>query len=72
MKTGIDIVVGTPKRIKQHIDISSGIKSHSQNFFSLVDTKYVVLDEGDVLLNEGFWENEVNDILSRYVFLIGC
>eukprot|EP01084_Bolivina_argentea_P119392 211686_1 len=68
LKTGIDIVVGTPKRIKEHIDISSGIKSHSQNFFSLVDTKYVVLDEGDVLLNEGFWENEVNDILSR----IGC
>ena len=68
LKTGIDIVVGTPKRIKEHIDISNGINPHSQNVFSLVDTRYVVLDEGDVLLNEGFWEDEVYNILSR----VGC
>eukprot|EP01083_Nonionella_stella_P073701 199524_1 len=68
LRSGVDIVVGTPSRIKEHIDISSRINPHSQNVFSLVDTRYVVMDEGDVLLNEGFWENEVHDILSR----VGC
>ncbi|HOP63801.1 MAG TPA: DEAD/DEAH box helicase [Spirochaetota bacterium] len=55
LKNGVDIVVGTPGRILDHIRRKS---------ISLAETKYVVLDEADEMLNMGFIE-EVESILSE-------
>jgi ATP-dependent RNA helicase DeaD len=47
-KRGVDIVVGTPGRILDHIN---------RKTFSLVDVKLVVLDEADEMLDMGFIED---------------
>ena len=54
LKSGADIIVGTPGRIKDHID------RHTLKF---EDLKVLVLDEADEMLNMGFRE-EIEDILS--------
>lgn len=51
---GLDIVVGTPGRIKDHL------QRHSLN---VREISYMVLDEADEMLNMGFIE-DVEDILS--------
>lgn len=53
LQNGVDIVVGTPGRILDHMRRKS---------ISLGDTKYVVLDEADEMLNMGFID-EVETIL---------
>lgn len=54
LQNGADIVVGTPGRILDHMRRKS---------INLSETKYVVLDEADEMLNMGFIE-EVESILS--------
>uniref|UniRef100_A0A8B9MN74 RNA helicase n=1 Tax=Accipiter nisus TaxID=211598 RepID=A0A8B9MN74_9AVES len=53
LKSGIDILVGTPGRIKDHIQNSK---------LELSDVKHVVLDEVDHMLDMGFAE-QVEEIL---------
>lgn len=55
LKKGIDIVVGTPGRILDHI---------RRGTLDLKDTKWMVLDEADEMLNMGFIE-DVEEILSH-------
>ncbi|MEG0500203.1 MAG: DEAD/DEAH box helicase, partial [Rikenellaceae bacterium] len=55
LKKGIDIVVGTPGRILDHI---------RRGTLQLEDTKWMVLDEADEMLNMGFIE-DVEEILSH-------
>ena len=54
LKNGADIIVGTPGRIKDHID------RHTLKFDGV---RTLVLDEADEMLNMGFRE-EIEDILS--------
>jgi len=54
LKSGADIIVGTPGRIKDHID------RHTLKFD---DLKVLILDEADEMLNMGFRE-EIEDIMS--------
>lgn len=53
LKSGIDILVGTPGRIKDHIQNSK---------LELSSVKHVVLDEVDHMLDMGFAE-QVEEIL---------
>ncbi|ETN98313.1 hypothetical protein RFI_39196 [Reticulomyxa filosa] len=55
LMSGVDIVVGTPERVYTHMQTYTD--------FRLTDCRYVVLDEGDVLFNEGFWEKHVKPVL---------
>lgn len=55
LKKGIDIVVGTPGRVLDHI---------RRGTLQLEDTKWMVLDEADEMLNMGFIE-DVEEILSH-------
>lgn len=55
LKRGSQIVVGTPGRIRDHIE---------RKTLDLSQVKYVVLDEADEMLNMGFQE-EVEDILQH-------
>ncbi len=48
LKRGVDIVVGTPGRIMDHLD---------RKTLNLSKVKYVVLDEADEMLNMGFVED---------------
>lgn len=54
LEQGVDIVVGTPGRIKDHLNRKS---------LDLSALKFFVLDEADEMLNMGFIE-EIEDILS--------
>ncbi len=54
MKKGVQIVVGTPGRIMDHM---------KRKTLKLKDVKMVVLDEADEMLNMGF-EEDINTILS--------
>ena len=53
LKRGIDIVVGTPGRIQDHIN---------RGTLKLSEVKWVILDEADEMLNMGFFE-DVEEIL---------
>lgn len=53
LKSGIDILVGTPGRIKDHIENSK---------LELASVRHVVLDEVDHMLDMGFAE-QVEEIL---------
>jgi ATP-dependent RNA helicase DeaD len=55
LNSGVDIVVGTPGRINDHIKRKS---------IDLADVLYVVLDEADEMLNMGFID-EVEEILRK-------
>lgn len=55
LNSGVDIVVGTPGRINDHIKRRS---------IDLADVSYVVLDEADEMLNMGFID-EVEEILRK-------
>jgi ATP-dependent RNA helicase DeaD len=55
LKKGVDVVVGTPGRVFDHIRRKS---------ITLEDVSYVVLDEADEMLNMGFLE-EVEEILKH-------
>ncbi|MDF2690428.1 MAG: helicase, superfamily [Gammaproteobacteria bacterium] len=55
LKKGVDIVVGTPGRVMDHIERKS---------LKLDKVQYVVLDEADEMLNMGFLE-DVESILSK-------
>ncbi len=55
LKSGVDIVVGTPGRLIDHLNRRS---------LKLSETKYVVLDEADEMLNMGFRE-DIENILSH-------
>ncbi len=55
LNSGVDIVVGTPGRINDHIKRKS---------IDLADVSYVVLDEADEMLNMGFID-EVEEILRK-------
>lgn len=55
LRKGVQIVVGTPGRIRDHID---------RKTLKLDTVKYVVLDEADEMLNMGF-EEEVREILKQ-------
>jgi len=55
LEQGVDIVVGTPGRINDHIKRKS---------LMLSDVSYVVLDEADEMLNMGFID-EVEEILKK-------
>lgn len=55
LKKGVDIVVGTPGRVMDHIERKS---------LKLDAIEYVVLDEADEMLNMGFLE-DVESILSK-------
>ena len=48
LRRGVDVVVGTPGRIKDHLD---------RGTLKLTDLKYVILDEADEMLNFGFAED---------------
>ncbi len=54
LRKGVDIVVGTPGRIKDHLQRKS---------LNIKQIKYMILDEADEMLNMGFIE-DVEDILS--------
>lgn len=54
IRNGIDILVGTPGRIRDHLQ---------NNQLDLSQLKHVVLDEVDQMLDMGFAE-QVEDILS--------
>jgi ATP-dependent RNA helicase DeaD len=53
LKTGAEVVVGTPGRLLDHI---------RRGNLSLVDLATVVLDEADEMLSMGFWD-DVTDLL---------
>ncbi|KAF9625426.1 hypothetical protein IFM89_022739 [Coptis chinensis] len=55
LKAGVDIVIGTPGRLKDLIEMG---------FCCLKEVSYVVLDEADRMLDMGF-EPEVRSILSQ-------
>ena len=55
LERGVDIVVGTPGRIKDHLNRGS---------LNLSNLSYFVLDEADEMLNMGFLE-EIEEILER-------
>jgi len=55
LKKGVDIVVGTPGRVYDHVKRKS---------LKLQEVSYVVLDEADEMLNMGFLE-EIEDILKH-------
>jgi ATP-dependent RNA helicase DeaD len=55
LRDGVDIVVGTPGRIIDHLNRRS---------LSLDNISYLVLDEGDEMLNMGFIE-DIENILKR-------
>ncbi len=55
LKKGTHIIVGTPGRIRDHVQ---------RGTIRLSSIKYLVLDEADQMLNMGFAE-ELNDIISR-------
>ncbi|KAL6069945.1 Nucleolar RNA helicase 2 [Balamuthia mandrillaris] len=54
LRMGVDIVVGTPGRVKDHIE---------RGTLRLENIEYVILDEADEMLNIGF-EKDVEQILS--------
>ncbi len=54
LRKGIDIVVGTPGRVKDHL---------RRKTLNLKDISYAILDEADEMLNMGFIE-DMEDILS--------
>lgn len=54
LKKGVDIVVGTPGRVKDHL---------GRKTLRLHDVSYFILDEADEMLNMGFIE-DVEEILS--------
>lgn len=54
LRRGVDIVVGTPGRVKDHLQRGS---------LSVKEISYMVLDEADEMLNMGFID-DVEDILS--------
>ena len=53
LKTGVEVVVGTPGRLLDHI---------RRGNLALTATKVVVLDEADEMLSMGFWD-DVTDLL---------
>lgn len=55
LKNGVHLVIGTPGRVLDHIGRDS---------INLGHTKYLVLDEADVMLNMGFL-NDMEDIISK-------
>ena len=55
LRRGVDVVVGTPGRIMDHLD---------RGTLDLSELKYVVLDEADEMLRMGFIE-EVEWILEQ-------
>lgn len=55
LKAGVDIIVGTPGRVLDHLRRGS---------FKADDVKMVVLDEADEMLSMGFWD-EVTAILDQ-------
>jgi len=55
LKKGVHIVVGTPGRVRDHIN---------KGTLRLGDVKFMVLDEADEMLNMGF-EEEVREILKE-------
>ncbi|MBZ9688208.1 DEAD/DEAH box helicase [Clostridium estertheticum] len=55
LKRGVDIVVGTPGRILDHI---------RKGTLKLANAKFLVIDEADEMLNMGFIE-DIEDILSN-------
>ena len=55
LKRGVDIVVGTPGRILDHLN---------RKTMDLSELKYIVLDEADEMLNMGFIE-DIEEILGR-------
>ena len=55
LKRGVDIVVGTPGRIQDHLE---------RNTLSLEDIKVCVLDEADEMLDMGFID-DIENILSK-------
>ncbi len=55
LKKGVHIVVGTPGRVRDHIN---------KGILRLGDVKFMVLDEADEMLNMGF-EEEVKEILKE-------
>ena len=61
LKQKTHIVVGTPGRILDHIDRES---------LKIEKIKYLVIDEGDLMLNMGFI-NQVEGILRRLPKKIG-
>ena len=55
LKNGVHLVIGTPGRLLDHIRRDS---------INLGQTKYLVLDEADIMLNMGFL-NDMEDIISK-------
>ena len=55
LRQGVDIVVGTPGRVLDHL---------SRGSMNLEDIKWVVLDEADEMLNMGFVD-DIEEILSK-------
>jgi ATP-dependent RNA helicase DeaD len=55
LKKGIDVIIGTPGRVLDHLNRKS---------FSIDKISFAVLDEADEMLNMGFIE-DIEDILSR-------
>jgi len=55
LKKGVDVIIGTPGRILDHLNRKS---------FSIDKISFAVLDEADEMLNMGFIE-DIEDILSR-------
>ena len=64
-KNGVDIVVGTPKRIKEMLVMGEKNSGWNSDAFYLSDCRYIILDEIDVLLNEGFMDDELRYILTK-------
>jgi len=54
LRRGVDVVVGTPGRVMDHIQ---------RGTLRLSEVKYVILDEADEMLNIGF-KDDVDEILS--------
>jgi ATP-dependent RNA helicase DDX23/PRP28 len=53
LRKGVEIIIGTPGRIKDSLD---------RQYTSLNQCHYIVLDEADKMINEGF-EEHLNYIL---------
>ena len=56
LQKGIDVVVGTPGRIKDLLD---------RKWLSFLEVKHVVLDEADQMLDMGFTSKKLNHFLSN-------
>ncbi len=69
MKRGLDVVVGTPGRIIDHLErgnlkLGSVRSAHPPTW--LTSSRFVILDEADEMLNFGF-QDSVERILSEVV-----